>query len=59
MVGAIICEISTIICDINTINMKFYLLKVRYPHGYGRITHITVNLAYMRGIPLLGTIEIY
>jgi hypothetical protein len=59
MVGTIICEIGTIICDIGIINVRFYLLEIRYPHGYGRITHITVNLAYMRGIPLLGTIEIY
>ena len=38
-VGTIICEVSTIICDIGTINMRFYLLEVRYPHGYRRITH--------------------
>ena len=38
MVGTIICEVGTIIYDIGTINMRFYLLEVRYPHGYGRIT---------------------
>ena len=25
-------------CDIGTINVRFYLLKIRYPHGYCRIT---------------------
>ena len=30
---------GTIICDIGTINMRFYLLKVPYPHGYYKITH--------------------
>ena len=38
MVGAIICEVGIIMCDIGTINVRFYLLKIRYPHGYGRIT---------------------
>ena len=38
MVGTIICEVGTIICDIGTINVKFYLLKARYSHGYCRIT---------------------
>ena len=38
MVGTIICEVNIIMCDISTINVKFYLLKVRYPHGYRRIT---------------------
>jgi hypothetical protein len=33
MVGTIICEVGTIIYDIGTINVKFYLLKARYPHG--------------------------
>ena len=36
MVGTII---GTIICDISTINVRFYLLELRYPHGYCRITH--------------------
>ena len=40
MVGTIICEVGTIMCDIGTINVRFYLLKVRYPHGYCRITLI-------------------
>jgi hypothetical protein len=38
MVGTITCEVDTIMCDIGTINVKFYLLKVRYPRGYRRIT---------------------
>ena len=38
MVGIIIYEVSTIICDIGIINVRFYLLEVRYPHGYRRIT---------------------
>jgi hypothetical protein len=37
MVGIIICEVDTIICDIGTINVRFYLLKIWYPHGYCRI----------------------
>jgi hypothetical protein len=40
MVGTIICEVGIIIYDIDTINIRFYLLEVRYPYGYGRITHI-------------------
>ena len=40
MVGTIICEVSNIICDIDIIDVRFYLLKVSYPHGYYRITHI-------------------
>jgi hypothetical protein len=39
MVGTIICEIGTILCDIGIINMRFYLLEVRYPHGYCKIIH--------------------
>ena len=39
MVGTIICEVDTIIRDIGTINMRFYLLEVWYPHGYCRITY--------------------
>ena len=39
MVDTIICEVGTIIYDIDTINLRFYPLKVRYPHGYCRITH--------------------
>ena len=31
--------VGTIICDIGTINIRFYLLEVWYPHGYCRITH--------------------
>ena len=38
MVGIIIYEVSNIMCDIGTINMRFYQLEVRYPHGYCRIT---------------------
>ena len=37
-VGTIMCEVGTIMCDISTINVRFYLLKVPYPHGYCRIT---------------------
>ena len=37
MIGIIICEVGTIIYDIGTINVKFYLLEVPYPHGYCRI----------------------
>ena len=32
MVDTIVCEVGTIICDIGTINVRFYLLKVQYPH---------------------------
>ena len=42
MVGTIICEVSTKICDIGTINVRFYLLEVRYPHGYCRITLVYI-----------------
>ena len=45
MVGTIIYEVGTIICDIDTINVRFYLLEVRYPHEYCRITR-----HYMVGI---------
>jgi hypothetical protein len=38
IVGTIICEVGNIMCDIGTINMRFYLLKVPYLHGYCRIT---------------------
>ena len=38
MVRTIICEIGTIIYDIGIINVRFYLLEVRYPYGYCRIT---------------------
>jgi hypothetical protein len=38
MVGTIICEVGIIIYDIDIINVRFYLLEVRYPHGYCRIT---------------------
>jgi hypothetical protein len=34
MVSTIICEVCTIMCDIGTIDVRFYLLKVSYPHGY-------------------------
>jgi hypothetical protein len=40
MVGTIICEVGIIIYDIGTINVRFYLLEVRYSYGYYRITHI-------------------
>ena len=43
MVDTIICEISIIMCDIGTINVRFYLLEVCYPHGYRRITHRMVD----------------
>jgi hypothetical protein len=35
MVSTIIYEVGIIICDIGIINMRFYLLEVRY--GYCRI----------------------
>ena len=38
MVGTIICEVGIIMCDIDTINVRFYLLEVRYPLGYYKIT---------------------
>jgi hypothetical protein len=38
MIDTIICEVSTIIYGIGIINVRFYLLKIWYPHGYGRIT---------------------
>ena len=38
MVGIIICEVSAIMCDIDIINVRFYLLEVRYPHEYCRTT---------------------
>ena len=38
MVGTIICKVGTIMCDICIINVKFYLLKIRYPHKYCKIT---------------------
>jgi hypothetical protein len=44
MVGTIICEVDTIICDIGTINVRFYLLEIRYPHGYHRITRVCLLL---------------
>jgi hypothetical protein len=47
MVGTIICEVGTIICDIDTINMRFYLLEVRYPHGYCRITPIQGRISIL------------
>jgi hypothetical protein len=43
MIDTIICEIGTIMCDIDTINVRFYLLEVWYPHGYRRITHRMVD----------------
>ena len=30
--------VGTIIYEVGTINVSFYLLEVRYPHGYRRIT---------------------
>ena len=44
MIGTIICEVSTIMCDIGTINVRFYLLQVWYPHGYCRITSELMTL---------------
>ena len=44
MVGIIICEVGIIICDIGTINVLFYLLEVRYRHGYCRITLLVDSL---------------
>ena len=35
-------KVGTIICDIGTINVRFYLLEVRYPHGYRRITQMHI-----------------
>ena len=46
MVGTIICKVGAIIYDIGTINVKFYLLEVWYPHGYYRITHIIDNFSW-------------
>jgi hypothetical protein len=43
MVGTIIYEVDTIVCDIGTINVRFYLLEVQYPHGYCRITLVKSN----------------
>ena len=37
MVGTIIYEVG-IIYDIGTINVRFYLLEIRYPYRYCRIT---------------------
>ena len=50
MVGIIICEVSAIMCDIDIINVRFYLLEVRYQHGYCRITsfsHITYLISHV------------
>ena len=41
-VGIIIYEVGIIICDIGTINVRFYPLEVRYPHGYRRITQCII-----------------
>jgi hypothetical protein len=30
--------VDIIICEIGTINVRFYLLEIPYPHGYCRIT---------------------
>ena len=30
--------VGTIICEVGTINVRFYLLEVRYSYGYCRIT---------------------
>jgi Co/Zn/Cd efflux system component len=57
MVGTIICEVVTIICDIGIINVRFYLLKVRYPYGYRRITLITL-CGFLNNI-LLGVVGAY
>jgi hypothetical protein len=38
MVGTVICELGTKICDIDIINVRFYLLEIRYPYEYCRIT---------------------
>ena len=43
MVSTIICEGGTIICDISTINVRFYLLEVRYAREYCRINLIKVD----------------
>ena len=32
--------VGTIICEVGTINVRFYLLEVRYSYGYCRITHV-------------------
>ena len=32
MVCTIICEVGTIMCNIDTINVRFYLLEIPYPH---------------------------
>ena len=38
MVDIIIYEVGIIMCDIGTINVRFYLLEVPYPHEYCKIT---------------------
>ena len=37
MVDTIICKVGNIMYDICTINVRFYLLEVPYPHRYCRI----------------------
>ena len=37
-------EVGTIIYDIGTINVKFYLLEIRYSHGYRRIIPIYLHM---------------
>ena len=32
MIGTIIYEVGSIMCDIGTINVRFYLLEILYPH---------------------------
>ena len=51
MVGTIICEVGTIMCDICTINVRFYLLEIWYPHGYCRtIPYTRYNFIMFRSL---------
>jgi hypothetical protein len=45
MIGTIICKVCIIICDISTITVRFYLLEIRYLHGYG-YCRITLNYIF-------------
>ena len=67
MVGTIIYEVSTIICDIGIINVRFYLLEVRYLHGYRKITHILLlfhfisflySITFIKFIPFYAILNI-
>ena len=58
MIDIIICEVGIIICDIGTINVRFYLLEVRYPHEYCRITLLKIGFNnYFLYISIINTIQ--